>query len=233
LSLATVSGCATTGGSADPGDPLEPLNRGLFKISDVADRAIARPIAKGYEAVLPSPVRTGIGNFFENLFYPVVIVNQFLQGKVQDGMSDTGRFLVNTTLGFGGIFDPATLAGLPSHDEDFGQTLAHWGVPAGPYLMVPVLGPRSLRHLAGDIPDAFLAPFNYYDNSSVRTKARIVHLIDDRASLLPVDEQVREAFDPYLFVRDAYTQNREYLIRDGEAPEDDDYWDDLEFEDDF
>jgi len=238
-SLLFSSGCASRKGAEKNPDPFEPVNRQIYKFNDVADRFVVRPVAKGYQFITPDPVETGISNFFDNITYPVTIVNDFLQGKVRQGFSDTGRFLINTTLGLFGFFDVATPMGLPSHNEDFGQTFAKWGAPAGPYLVVPLFGPRTVRSGIGDLANIRVNPLVQYNNTSQRDKLLLLWTVEIRASLIGPDELVRDAFDPYLFVRDAYLQNREFLANDGDMkklgiddPDFEDGFDDG-FDDDF
>ena len=214
------------------GDPWEPLNRGIYTVNDVLDKVTLKPVAKGYRKVLPAFVRRGVSNFYANLRTPLTIVNQVLQGKGRAALSDTGRLLLNSTVGIGGFFDPATSAGLEQHNEDFGQTLATWGVPDGPFVMVPLLGPRSLRD-AVTIPLNFFAhPLFHYENTSVRDKLWGLEAINVRTRLLAADTLLEDSFDPYVTIRDAYRQNRRYLIYDGEPPEDyDEYLDEFLDED--
>ncbi|MCC5794402.1 MAG: VacJ family lipoprotein [Chromatiales bacterium] len=213
-------------------DPFEPVNRAIFRFNDFGDRYFLRPVAVGWERATPGPMRRGASNFFSNLQYPVVIINQFLQGKFAEGGRDTARFVINSTIGLGGLFDPASELGLRENDEDFGQTLAVWGVPQGPYLMVPLVGPRTARHAVGSVTDLFIDPLVIYPDTTVRNTTAAVFIVHDRSTLLSADRQVREAFDPYIFLRDAYLQNRRFKILDGEIPEDDllddwfDDWDD-------
>ncbi len=208
-------------------DPLEPLNRKIYAFNDVADRYVVRPVAKGYNTIVPKPVRTGVGNFFNNWTYPITIVNGFLQGKFGQGASDTGRFLVNSTIGLLGIFDPASRMNLPEHDEDFGQTFARWGIGQGPYIVLPILGPATMRSGVGLIGDTLINPVTQLNDSSIRAKLVITWFIESRAALIGPDEAIRDAYDPYLFVRDAYLQNRQYLNEDRSAG------DEEIFEDDF
>ncbi|MGH9173005.1 MAG: MlaA family lipoprotein, partial [Vicinamibacterales bacterium] len=184
---------------------------------------VLRPVAKGYRKVTPRPVRKGVTNFFDNLMTPIDIVNNLLQAKFVPALSDTGRLVMNTTLGIGGIFDPATDAGIPEHDEDFGQTLAVWGVPAGPYLVVPFLGPSTLRDGIALYPDSQLTPLVKYHDSNVTDKAQILYGINTRERLLGADKAIEDALDPYIFLREAYLQNRVYVIHDGNPPLDDVY----------
>lgn len=226
------SGCASNNGAQQAvNDPFEPVNRVTYKINDWGDRFILRPIAKGYEWLIPTVIRTGINNFYDNLGYPMDIVNAFLQGKFGQAASDTGRFALNSTLGLGGFLDPATAIGLERHEEDFGQTMGVWGIPQGPYLMVPLFGPRTLRSGAGNLVDALYHPQVQMRNSSLRTKINIMYFIHLRSTLLGVDKEIQRAFDPYAFVRDAYLQNRRYLLYDGNLPDEDLFEDDAEFDD--
>lgn len=212
-------------------DPFEPVNRVTFQLNDWGDTYILRPIAKGYQKIIPAVIRTGVNNFFDNINYTVVIVNSFLQGKFKDGVSDIGRFALNTTLGFGGLLDPATDAGLKKHNEDFGQTFGVWGIPQGPYLVVPFFGPRTVRSGTGDLVSIPFRPQLQIFSSSVQTKVNILWFIHQRSTLLGIDEEVKNAFDSYTFLRDSYLQNRRFLLYDGNLPDDDLYFDE-EFEDD-
>jgi phospholipid-binding lipoprotein MlaA len=229
------AGCASrdAGTRTEAYDPFEPVNRAFYRVNDLGDRYLLRPVAVGYTRSTPSQLRAGIRNVFSNLLYPVTIVNAFLQGKFAQGGQDTGRFLLNSTVGLGGIFDPATRIGLTENDEDFDQTLTVWGVAQGPYLVIPVLGPRTTRHAFGDVVDAPLSPFVGISDGdlSVTLGLWLIYQVDVRSRLLDADQQVFESFDPYLFVRDAYYQNRQYRALDGDVPEDDSYLDDAEFDD--
>lgn len=207
-------------------DPWEPLNRSIHGFNTAFDNVTLKPVAKGYEAVVPSPARTGIRNFFKNLMTPQSALFHFLQGKPSGGFTELARFAFNSTVGIGGLFDVATAGGLEVRSEDIGQTAAVWGVPAGPYIVLPFLGPHTLR-------DAILRPFaiSYllysYDNTSVRDKLQVLRIIDLRARLLAVDEMLENSKDPYITLREAYLQNREYEIYDGEPPEDDAFLDEF------
>ena len=226
-----LSACATLpeGTERSEKDPWERYNRAMHGFNDAVDRAVLRPVAKGYRAITPDPVEQGISNFFENLAYPLVIVNQFLQGDFREGFSDTGRFLFNTVYGLGGIFDPATGVGLEQHNEDFGQTLGVWGIPNGPYLVLPLLGPSTVRDTVGTYADSqedlmwelFEEPDRYYLLG--------LRIVDVRAQLLDFDSQLSSTYDPYTFMRDAVLQRREYLVHDGNPPQAnyDDLYDDL------
>ena len=234
LALATVA-CASSKATAptEAYDPIEPVNRAMYRFNDLGDRYVLRPIASGYTRALPPPMRGSIRNIFSNLTYPVTIANDLLQGKFRQCSRDGARFLLNSTVGLAGIFDPATRIGLERHDEDFDQTLAVWGAGEGPYLMIPIFGPRTLRHLVGDTVDAPLTPFlNIADGDvDVTLGAWLIYQVDNRSRLLDADQQVYESFDPYVFVRDAYLQNRRYLALDGNVPEDDSYLDEAELDD--
>jgi phospholipid-binding lipoprotein MlaA len=231
-----LGGCATRGTTSRPtaDDPLETVNRAVYRFNDFADRVVLRPLAVGYTRALPPQIRTGVFNFFDNALYPLTIVNDVLQGKFRQGGRDLGRFTLNSTVGLLGLFDPASDIGLGRHDEDFGQTLAVWGVGNGPYLMVPIFGPYTLRDGFGALLDAPLTPFFDVgeDEGAERAAAYLVYSVDKRSRLLDVDEQVRDAFDPYVFVRDTYYQNRDYRIKDGNVDDDELYLDEEEFLDD-
>ena len=219
LALA-VTGCAATPGRTPlNNDPWEPMNRGIYRFNDELDRAVVKPVAKGYKAATPEWLRVRVGLFFANVGYPVTMVNQLLQGKPKLFAQDTGRFLANTVLGLGGLFDVADRMGMPAHDEDFGQTFAVWGVPSGPYLMLPVFGPSTLRDAPARIPSYFLGPYRYTHLSTpIELGARAAEMIDTRAALLSAESTLESAFDKYGLVRDAWLQRREYLIFDGDPP---------------
>jgi len=214
-----ASGCASGPGRTTTRDPLQGLNRGVYKFNDTLDRAALKPVAKGYRAVTPRWFRAGVGHFFSNLVYPTTIVNQILQGKPVLGLRDTGRFLLNTTIGIGGLLDVATPLGLEANDEDFGQTLAVWGISSGPFLTLPLFGPSSLRDAPSRIVDYFLDPLTYVDLSTgAQLGIRAVDLINSRSELLSVDSTLQSTYDPYGFIRDAWAQQREFEIFDGDPP---------------
>lgn len=215
LSLLSA-GCATQGNAKrDPRDPLESLNRATFKFNDALDRAVLKPTAKGYKKVTPQFVQTGVSNFFDNLGQPTIIVSDLLQAKFKPALSDTGRFLMNTTLGVGGLFDPATAAGLDKNDEDLGQAFGKWGIPTGPYLMVPFLGPTDLRDGVGQVGEIWTNPNNYVERDAWRYSIYGVGALNTRASLLDTEETLSKTFDKYAFIRNSYLQRREYLVTDG------------------
>ncbi|MFU8817215.1 MAG: VacJ family lipoprotein [Pseudomonadales bacterium] len=217
-------------------DPWEPLNRRIFVVNDAVDRRVFRPVAKGYDRITPRPVRRGIGNVFENLRTPATALNQFLQGKPREGVSDVSRFLLNTTVGLAGFFDVASRSGLAKHEEDFGQTFRTWGVGSGPFMMVPFLGPATTTHAVGMVFDAFTNPLILVSPRRDQLALVAVDLIDTRADLLAVDQLISEDADRYLFIRDAYLQRRQYLISDGQVDDDpflDDWDDDWDDDDDY
>jgi len=220
LAALAAAGCASAPGRTTNEERVEGFNRGVYKFNDTLDRAALKPIAKGYRKVTPSFVRTGVGNVLSNLEYPGTFVNQFLQGKVLLGLKDTGRFLVNTTLGIGGIFDVATPIGLEKNDEDFGQTLAVWGVPSGPFLNLPLFGPSSLRDAPSRAFDYFTNPLEYIDEVPWEAEwgVRVIGIVHSRSELLPLDETLQRAYDPYVFIRDAWVQQREFNVFDGNPP---------------
>lgn len=224
---AFLGGCASTppgSGEDDEGsarvdyDPFEPLNRGLYTINDAIDRVTLKPIARGYKAVVPDFARRGVTNFSRNLFVPRSAVNNFLQGKPGRGFSEIGRFIINSTLGVAGLIDVATAQGMAQYDEDFGQTLAVWGIPEGPYLFIPILGPNTLLDAISTPIDILSDPLIYYDNSSVRDKLYGLRVIDLRMRLLTADTLLEDSKDPYLTLRESYLQNRRFQVHDGNPP---------------
>jgi phospholipid-binding lipoprotein MlaA len=218
--LALSSGCASTPGRTTNEDRWEGFNRGVYKFNDTVDRATLKPVAKAYKKVTPRWVRTGVGNVFSNLSYPATVMNQFLQGKPKLGLQDAGRFLVNSTLGVAGLVDVATKIGLQANDEDFGQTLAVWGVNSGPYLTLPLVGPSTLRDAPSRAFDYFLGPLTYIDSIPWEFEwgMRGLDLVHTRSELLSLDPTLQSTFDPYAFMRDAFIQQREYVIFDGNPP---------------
>jgi phospholipid-binding lipoprotein MlaA len=228
LLLACISlftGCATlhkNDADIDTIDPNERANRQFYNFTDAVDRAVLAPVADAYIKHVPDPMQRSIGNFYDNLAYPNVILNDFLQGKVRQGFQDTLRFAVNSTIGLGGLFDMAGPMGLPQHDEDFGQTLGVWGVDAGSYLFVPLIGPSSYRDAPG-IPVSVFSNLLFYAgtvaSSAVVAPITVLSIIDRRARLSgPMRIRDQAALDPYLFVREGFLQQRKHLIYDGDPP---------------
>lgn len=216
LSLAT--GCATTQNSETVGDndPLEPGNRVVFNVTETLDKHFIKPIAESYVDATPVPVRTSVTNFFNNLSYLNVILNDFLQGKFEQGMTDMLRFTYNSTFGIAGLFDISTPIGMPANNEDFGQTLATWGVDQGSYLYL--LGPSSTRDITDEVPSTLLNPF-FYLSGIVFAPISVLNAVNTRANLLE-QSNIRDeaALDPYSFTREAYLQQREFQVYDGEPP---------------
>ncbi|MBP7079498.1 MAG: VacJ family lipoprotein [Rhodocyclaceae bacterium] len=215
LALA-LTGCATSG---NPKDPIEGYNRAMFAINDGVDQAVVRPVAVGYDAVLPSPIRKGVTNFFGNIADVFTGVNNILQGKIASGVSDFGRVVVNTTIGILGLFDVASEVGMEKHDEDFGQTFGSWGIPSGAYVVLPLLGPSTVRDTFGKVLDMETNPVANINDVATRNSLLLLSVVDLRASLLPADKLVEAAaLDKYSYVRDAYLQHRVNVIYDGEPP---------------
>ena len=212
--IATIAPTAELGRVRNP-DPWEGMNRGVYGFNNFFDGIIVRPTARVYQTIIPGFIRRGIRNFFSNLFEVNTMANNTLQGKFGDAVSDSGRLLINSTLGIGGIFDVATGMGLEKHQEDFGQTLAVWGAGPGPYMMLPVFGASNLRDSFGLTFDYGFDPVQYHEDLATRSALFILEQVDNRERLLGLDELV--VGDEYLFIRDAYIQNREYLIKDGQV----------------
>jgi len=217
-----LGGCATLppGSKPDPRDRFERVNRSVYAFNKAVDHAVLRPVARAYVKVTPQPVRRCIANFLGNIDYPITIINDALQGKVHDGLSDAARFGINTVVGIGGLFDPATHWGFEKHDEDFGQTLGKWGVHAGPYLMLPILGPSTMRDAPAKVVDHFSTPRTYFLDTNADLGFSVAAAVDKRAGLLDTDELIDKAYDPYAFLRNAWLQRREYQVRDGDVPPD-------------
>lgn len=215
LSTLLVLATASSSVSADEVyDPFEKMNRKVQRFNDLGDKYVIRPASRLYETLTPTIFRKGVRNVLNNLSYPVVIGNQFLQGKFALGMEDTTRFVFNTTFGLGGLIDVSSHWGLPAHDEDFGQTFAHWGMGAGPYFVLPVWGGVTLRSGLGDIPDTLLYPPTYTLNTADSIGLSALWTLNRRVELSGAGNLV--SGDRYIFFRDAYVQQREYLAADGE-----------------
>lgn len=215
-----LAGCATTG-PATPGDPLERMNRATYRFNAAIDRAVLKPVATGYRNGVPRVVRTGIGNVLSNLAFPTTIINDLLQLKLKDAAVDLGRFAINSTLGIGGLLDPASHFGIPRNNEDFGQTLGRWGVPSGPYVVLPLFGPSTLRDAPSLLVDAQTDLRVQLDlETEEKVALGVLTVVDRRAELLAIDPSIDAAYDPYAFVRNVWLQRREYQVRDGEVPDD-------------
>ncbi|MDR1969068.1 MAG: VacJ family lipoprotein [Burkholderiaceae bacterium] len=225
LMLALLAGCATVA-HPDPRDPWEGYNRGMSKFNDAVDGAILKPVATAYHDVVPQPIRTGVGNFFSNLGDIWSFVNNVLQGKPEGALSSFWRVAINTTIGLGGFLDPATEMRLQRHRQDFGQTLGYWGVPAGPYLVLPLLGSSSLRDTAALPVDIQGGVIGHIHDVPVRNSLHATQLVDGRSQLLGAGELLdAAALDPYAFRRDAYLQKRYNDIYDGNPPHDEERYD--------
>ena len=232
-----ASGCATVPeGQGVDYDPWESLNRGTHNVNDAVDRATLKPLAKGYRKVVPEPVRNGVTNFSQNLFTPRSAINNFLQGKPKDGFSELARFFVNSTVGIGGIFDVAAKSGVEAKTEDFGQTAAVWGIPQGPYVVIPFLGPSTLRDAALMPLDMVTDPLYHYDDKqSVRNSLYAIRLVNLRSRVLSLEELLQDSADPYVTIRESYLQNREFQVYDGDPPidDDDEFFDEFLEEEDY
>ncbi len=213
--LLFLAGCATTGGP----DPLQAMNRRFYAFNSGTDRLIMSPVARMYKTVAPKPLRASLTNFFHNVAYPDVIVNDFLQGRIGQGAGDIGRFVVNSTLGLLGLFDVATPLGLKAHVEDAGLTLGRWGVGRGPYLVLPFVGPDTLRNTPSLVMGIFTNVLYYVGNSALTIPLTVFDVINARANASSSLRYVREnAVDRYVFTRDAYLQHRNYLQDGGHLP---------------
>lgn len=220
FTLSLLSGCASQANK----DPLEGFNRGIYKFNDVADKAVIKPVAKAYKAVAPTPIRTGFNNFFNNLGAITTVLNDLLQLKFANAFTDAGRFVINSTFGLAGFIDVAGMDNIPLRKEDFGQTLGHWGVGNGAYLVLPLIGPSSIRDTTGLVFDTFTTdPITYPRNLGeirLANQLRAAQFLDKRTELLTATDLVDEAsLDPYAFTRDAYLQKRASLVQDGLVPQ--------------
>jgi phospholipid-binding lipoprotein MlaA len=219
LAAVLISGCSSVPAEKqDERDPLQSLNRPIYDFNmDVLDAYILRPVAQGYVAITPQPVRTGIVNFTTNLTTPTDAINSGLQGKPADMGINIARFLVNSTIGIFGIFDVATSLGLEHKDEDFGQTLGVWGLGDGAYLMLPGMGPSTVRNVTGDVVDNFVLP-----EIALTTPQTILvfalKAVEARASLMAQEKLLEESLDPYIFMKDVYFQRQLYELHDGNPP---------------
>jgi phospholipid-binding lipoprotein MlaA len=218
LLLGFLGGCAT---AKNPTDPLEPFNRGVYEFNETVDKYVLKPVAQGYQFVLPQPVRMYVGNFFSNINDVTVLANNVLQGKFINALDDFARIVINTTLGLLGFLDIASEAGIAKQNEDFGQTLGVWGVADGPFIMLPFFGPSTARDTVGRVGDYFTDVVTYVDPTGTRNIYRGTRIVDTRAQLLDASKVFdAAALDPYEFLRDAYLQRRRNLIYDGKPPAD-------------
>lgn len=230
--LVLASGCATVPGPPSPSDPWEGYNRAMYKFNDTIDRGFFKPVAQGYDAVMPNVAKTGVRNFFGNLGDVTIVVNDLLQAKFKEAVSNTGRVLVNTTIGIGGLFDVGSVMGLAKGNEDFGQTLGVWGAGPGPYFVLPFFGPSTVRDAFGRVGDYFAQYPRYIDHVPERNSLTGLDIVSTRASLLGAGAIISgAALDEYTFVRDGYLQRRERLIHDGNVPVQKDEFEDEAAED--
>ena len=219
LAIALLQGCAA-GPQANPADPLEPFNRGVYSFNEGLDRAVLKPVATAYQNITPSPVRTGVTNFFENNSDVWSLVNNVLQAKPAEAVDSLFRVTTNTLWGVGGIFDVATELKIPKHKEDFGQTLGTWGLASGPYVVLPLFGPSSVRDTAGLAVDMQGDLVSQSSNVPARNSLKVLDLVDTRAGLLRAGDLLDQAaLDKYAFTRDAYLQRRRSLIGGNERTE--------------
>lgn len=219
LSAALLGGCATAPGRTTTEDRWEGMNRSIYKFNDAVDRAALKPVAKGYQKITPQWLRTGVRNFFNHLETPWVMVNEGLQGKPQLMAQEACRFVLNTIVGLGGFIDVAGKLELGGHDEDFGQTLAVWGVPSGPYLMLPIFGPSTVRDGFGRVPDYYSSPARYAEIPwETKTGLTTLDVVSGREALFNSEGALDQAYDRYGVIRDAWLQRREYQIYDGDPP---------------
>jgi phospholipid-binding lipoprotein MlaA len=216
--VCSLTACASLppGSVRDPRDHFERFNRAMFKFNTALDHAVMRPVARAYVRAVPSPLRTGISNFLSNIHYTDTIGNDLFQGRLRDFASDVARLVVNTTLGIGGLLDPASKLGLAQHDRDFGQTLGKWGVHTGSYLVLPLLGPSDIRDAIGRVPDRYMTVDGIVNNTTLSLSLFGVGALDTRAKALPTDSVLNSAFDPYAFVRSAWFQMRDYKVHGGQ-----------------
>lgn len=218
LALGTGLVCGNAA-AEDERDPFEGFNRAIFAFNDGLDKVLIKPVARGYEAVLPGLVRTGVSNVYGNIADLMISVNSLLQGKPADAVGDVARFAFNSSFGILGVFDVASEMGIEKHEEDFGQTFGRWGAGTGPYLVLPVYGPRNVRDTFGLVLDSAADPVGGIDHVPTRNSMTAIRLINERANLLPADKIIEEAaLDKYSYIRDAYLQRRRSLVYDGRPP---------------
>jgi phospholipid-binding lipoprotein MlaA len=215
VAAAVLAGCATVE-TPTKGDPFEGLNRTIFTVNDKIDQYALKPVAKGYVWATPQPVRDSVTNFFSNIGDVYIAANNLLQLKITDGVQDIMRIVINTVFGVGGLFDVATLAKLPKHENDLGLTLGHYGVPPGPYLVLPLFGPSTVRDAVGSVGNYYVNPLSYIDPPGLSWALYGLNIVNVRANLLSASDVLEgAALDKYSFVRNAYLQRRQYLLSDG------------------
>ena len=218
ITAIALTGCASTP-ATNPADPLEPINRGIYKFNDTLDKAVIKPVARGYQAAMPAVVKAMISNFFSNLDDIDVTANDLLQFKLAQGFSDGMRFVVNSTIGVFGLIDVASQGSLKKHQQDFGLTLGKWGIGNGPYLVLPILGPSTLRDTVGLYGDGFASPLYQMSNMRARNQSYMLRGLSHRAAFLNQERVLDEAMiDPYQFIRESYLLRRRSLIYDGKPP---------------
>ncbi len=216
ISLISLTSCAHK--ATNPQDPFEPINRPINVVNTTLDGFILRPVARVYKSVLPPPIRAGINHFYDNIYMIPTVANDLLQGKWRAASDGAGRFVINSTIGIGGLFDPATMYHIPLHKNDLGLTLAHWGWKNSAYIVIPLLGPSTIRDGIGmAVEYTFLTPYPYINDDFLLNTLLIVRAVDLRSQYLENDKLLQEALDPYSFLRDAYLQNRNYLINGGSS----------------
>ena len=221
LAIALLAGCTIAKPRTD--DPLEKYNRDAYKFNDALDKAVIRPVALGYRKVTNPPLRRSFSDFFTNIRMPITVANDLLQARPKQALQSTSRFLVNLTLGIGGFFDPASQLGLPLENNDFGITLARWGAPDGDYLMLPFFGPSTARDIWRlPVDSYFFDPLSLYANNhhynGLQYLPQALYLVTLRARAVDAENFLKSAYDPYVFIRDAYRQQRLYAIYDGNPP---------------
>lgn len=219
FSALILSACATNAPLSDPeNDPWEGYNRSVHKFNYTFDKVLFRPLASGYKKITPEPAQEIIGNFLHNLAYPNTILNLFLQGQFADAFKGTGRFLINSTVGFFGFFDVASSAEIPLHDEDLGQTLAVWGWDNSRYFVLPIFGPSTVRDGVGRLGNSYMDPVTYLASEKSIWTPWVVDKLDVRVGLMSQEEALKSSYDPYIFIRDAWLQHREFKIYNGDPP---------------
>lgn len=211
LACTSLACAAQSAVSADQNDPYQNFNRHAYKLNDTLDKLVFKPVATVYKTLLPAPAFRAATRFFSNLDEPITVSNELLQGKFYLAVTDTWRFVFNSTIGVLGLFDVASHMGLPKHHQDFGLTLAYWGVKSSPYLVIPVLGPSTLRDAIGIVPDYYTSACPYIDDVALRNTLAFTYRVNTRATYLNFDRTFKIAFDPYVFQRNAYLQRRAYL----------------------